>query len=591
MSTVPFTRMLAGPLDYHQGTLRGVPLEQFKPRNANPLVIGTPTRMLASYVVYQNHLPMMADYPSAYRGHPLARVMAAVPATWDDTRALTARVGEEVVIARRSGNDWWIGAMTDRQPREVKIPLSFLPPGLFRAEIYRDDLSAEHGFRRETRDVMPIDELSIPLAAAGGATVRLALIPEPPPKWQLVWSDDFDTLDPDKWELVDSSHPGNDSQQDYLPEQVLVRNGKLEILPESRPSRGLPYRSGKIVSRLSQRQGRWEVRAELRGTRGARPVISLRPDGPWPPAAEIVIMENRGDQPTITSSAFHWVTLGRDSRNRFAVEQQTAIGDKLVSYADGFHTFACEWVGNQLRFYVDDMHHGTFYNDEVGYLLPKLVAPMRLVIDMAVGGDFQPFPGEIPDWPRPIIVDWVRVYELEEAPGTRVFRNGGFDENDGSPAGWHIFGNIIDGNPNVLIHQEAVRNGTHALKISGQGTGPGNYSGVSQSISVAGGERVRARLSAFVRSEERIFHPDDRAYMKIEFYNHWHDYFGGPAMLGVVESEIANAATPTDVWQDYELGAVAPAGAVEARLTLVFGQSTNEPGAVYIDAVEFAGIK
>ena len=91
--TVPLTRMLAGPLDYHQGTLRGVPLEQFKPRVAEPLVIGTPTRMLASYVVLQNHLPMMADYPSAYRRHPLTRVMSAVPATWDDTQGAGCRGG------------------------------------------------------------------------------------------------------------------------------------------------------------------------------------------------------------------------------------------------------------------------------------------------------------------------------------------------------------------------------------------------------------------------------------------------------------------------------------------------------------------
>ena len=78
--------------------------------------------------------------------------------------------------------------------------------------------------------------------------------------------------------------------------------------------------------------------------------------------------------------------------------------------------------------------------------------------------------------------------------------------------------------------------------------------------------------------------------MKIEFYNHWGDYFGGPAMLGVEERAIADATTPTDAWQDYELEAVAPAGAVEARLTLVFGQAADAPGAVYIDAVEFSRI-
>ncbi len=175
--TVPLTRMLAGPLDYHQGTLRGVPLEQFKPRVAAPVVIGTPSRMLATYVVLQNHLSMMADYPSAYRSHPLTRVMSAVPTTWDDTRALTAQVGEEIVIARRSGREWWIGAMTDRHARDVNISLSFLPAGTFRAEIYQDDLAATYGFKRELRDVTCSDALDLHLADSGGALIRL--MPQP----------------------------------------------------------------------------------------------------------------------------------------------------------------------------------------------------------------------------------------------------------------------------------------------------------------------------------------------------------------------------------------------------------------------------
>ncbi|MGH8315459.1 MAG: glycoside hydrolase family 97 catalytic domain-containing protein, partial [Steroidobacterales bacterium] len=178
--TVPLTRMLAGPLDYHQGTLRGVPLERFKPRVTEPVVIGTPVRMLASYVVLQNHLPMMADYPTAYRAHPLTRVMAAVPTTWDDTRALVAKVGEEIVIARRSGNDWWIGAMTDRDARRVQLSLSFLPAGKFRAEIYRDDLTAKYGFKRETLEIASGDKIKLELAESGGALVRLTPVAEPP---------------------------------------------------------------------------------------------------------------------------------------------------------------------------------------------------------------------------------------------------------------------------------------------------------------------------------------------------------------------------------------------------------------------------
>lgn len=395
------------------------------------------------------------------------------------------------------------------------MPLSFLQPGRYRAEIYRDDLAAQHRFKRETREVSPPDELSIQLAESGGALVRLTLIPEPPPKWRQVWSDD----------------------------------------------------SGKVVNSLAQRFGRWEVRARL--PRGVSSAIRLRPDGPFPAAGAIDIMVNRGDRPTVTSSAFHWPAKNPGGHDSFAVEQQMAIGEQLVSYADGFHTFACEWVANQLRFYVDDVHHGTFYDDELGYFLPKLTVPMRLSIDGA-------------------IVDRVRIYELAQEPGTQVFRNGGFDENGGSAAGWHIFGNRIDDTPNVLVHRAAVRNGTHALKISGQSIGESNYSGVTQSISVAAGERVRAKLAALVRSQEDLVDPQDGVWMKIEFYNHWGDYFGGPALLGFAERRVADAATPADVWRDHELEAIAPAGAIEARLSLSFGQASNEPGAIYVDAIEFA---
>ena len=86
--TIPFTRMLAGPLDFHQGSFRTVPLAAYTPRYEAPLIIGTPCRTLASYVVFQNHLPMVADYPSAYRGHPALPVLAQIPTTWDDTKVL-----------------------------------------------------------------------------------------------------------------------------------------------------------------------------------------------------------------------------------------------------------------------------------------------------------------------------------------------------------------------------------------------------------------------------------------------------------------------------------------------------------------------
>ncbi len=172
--TVPFTRMLAGPLDFHQGSFRTVSPEAFQPRNSAPLVMGTPARTLASYVVYQNHLPMVADFPSAYRGHPGLPVLAAIPTTWDDTRVLEARVGEFVAIARRHGDVWHLGAMTNRNARTLKLPLKFLGPERYVVEMWLDDAGAKYRLSRREVTLVAADELTLDLDAAGGAYVRLA---------------------------------------------------------------------------------------------------------------------------------------------------------------------------------------------------------------------------------------------------------------------------------------------------------------------------------------------------------------------------------------------------------------------------------
>jgi alpha-glucosidase len=182
--TVPFTRMLAGPLDFHQGSFRGVSVEQFTPRNDAPLVMGTPSRTLASYVVYQNHLPMVADYPSAYRGHPGLLMLARIPTTWDDTKVVSGVVGEYIVVARRSGADWYLGAMNDRRRRNLDVPLRFLEPGRFRAEIYADDLDATtpRKLARHAEEVTAQDVLKVRLESAGGCVARLTPLPEKSPK-------------------------------------------------------------------------------------------------------------------------------------------------------------------------------------------------------------------------------------------------------------------------------------------------------------------------------------------------------------------------------------------------------------------------
>jgi alpha-glucosidase len=175
--TVPFTRMLAGPLDFHQGSFRGVSVEQFKPRNVAPLVMGSPSRTLASYVVYQNHLSMVADSPSAYRGHPCLAMLARVSASWDDTKVLSGSVGEHIVIARRHGSDWYVGAMNARQPVVLDAPLQFLGSGRYRAETYADDPHDRTRASQSSAVLTAQDVLKIVLQPAGGHLTWLAPLP------------------------------------------------------------------------------------------------------------------------------------------------------------------------------------------------------------------------------------------------------------------------------------------------------------------------------------------------------------------------------------------------------------------------------
>src|SRR5262245_32908451 len=89
--------------------------------------------------MYESHLPMLADYPAAYRNQPGLDFLAQVPTTWDETRVLNGVVGKYLTIARRRGARWYVGSMTDGSQQELTIPLNFLGPGKYIAEIWSDD--------------------------------------------------------------------------------------------------------------------------------------------------------------------------------------------------------------------------------------------------------------------------------------------------------------------------------------------------------------------------------------------------------------------------------------------------------------------
>jgi len=137
--------------------------------------LGTRCHMLAMYVVLENHLSMVCDEPDAYLGQPGFDFIETIPTVWDETRVVGAEAGQWITIARRKGNDWWVGTITNGMARSLTVSLDFLPGGTYRAEMYSDTPDAVENpnhLTRESRQVIPSDKLQLSLAAGGGQVVR-----------------------------------------------------------------------------------------------------------------------------------------------------------------------------------------------------------------------------------------------------------------------------------------------------------------------------------------------------------------------------------------------------------------------------------
>ena len=170
--TIPFIRMVAGPMDYTPGAMINAQKRNFQPIFNRPMSLGTRCHQLAMYVVYESPLQMLADCPTNYLKEPeCMKFLAKVPTVWDETRVLDAKVADYVVIARRSGDEWYVGAMTDWITRELTVDFSFLSPGRHRIEIFKDGINADRNgndYKREKAKIRASDKMKIKLAPGGG---------------------------------------------------------------------------------------------------------------------------------------------------------------------------------------------------------------------------------------------------------------------------------------------------------------------------------------------------------------------------------------------------------------------------------------
>ena len=177
--TVPYIRMMAGPMDYTQGAMRNATRKNYHPVNSEAMSQGTRCRQLAEYVIFDSPLNMLCDSPSNYmKEKECTDFIATVPEVWDETLGLDGKVGEYITMARRYGSDWYVGAMTDWSARELTIDLSFLPEGSYVVELYRDGVNADRAacdYKKEVMDLPADRKITVKMAPGGGWAAKISL--------------------------------------------------------------------------------------------------------------------------------------------------------------------------------------------------------------------------------------------------------------------------------------------------------------------------------------------------------------------------------------------------------------------------------
>jgi alpha-glucosidase len=176
--TLPFTRMVAGPMDFTPGAMINMDKGNFNPQFTRPASQGTRVHQMSMYVIYESPLQMLSDSPSNYmKEQECTDFLVKIPVVWDDLKVLDAKTGDYLLLARRSGNDWFLGGMTDWTGRKLELDLSFLPAGDYGMEIFRDGINADkhaQDYKHIKMNVKSGDKMNIEMAPGGGWVAKIS---------------------------------------------------------------------------------------------------------------------------------------------------------------------------------------------------------------------------------------------------------------------------------------------------------------------------------------------------------------------------------------------------------------------------------
>ena len=173
---IPFVRMAAGRMDYTQGAMINCQKGRAYPNNSTPMSQGTRCRQLAEYAIFEAPLTMLCDSPSNYMAEPeCTDFIAAFPTAWDETVPVCGKIGEYVAIARRNGNDWYVGALTGWDSRDLVLDLSFIGGG--KMTIFQDGINAAKAardYKKVSMDLPADGKVKIHMAPGGGWVAKIS---------------------------------------------------------------------------------------------------------------------------------------------------------------------------------------------------------------------------------------------------------------------------------------------------------------------------------------------------------------------------------------------------------------------------------
>ncbi len=174
---LPYIRMVAGPVDYIPFTTHNAQKKNFRPVGDMPMGQGTRAHSMALFVIMESPMQMLPDSPSDYYNEKeCTEFISKIPVEWDDLKVLHAEIGENTILARKNGEDWYIGAITNWNTKEFEIAFDFLEEGEYQMEFIEDGINADTraiDYLKKSIKVSSSDSLKIKLAPGGGWVARL----------------------------------------------------------------------------------------------------------------------------------------------------------------------------------------------------------------------------------------------------------------------------------------------------------------------------------------------------------------------------------------------------------------------------------